>query len=440
MKTQQEFKDELLRRKQAQTAAQRRRSRVIITCTSLILCLVLLAGLILKPATVVNAADLMANIRPRPVTGKDADDAFIHSQTDFALRLMRECNSEKNTLISPLSVMLALSMTANGAGGQTKAEMEAVLGMTTQELNAYLHNYVNHLTTSKTAKLAIANSVWYRDADYLQVNPAFLQTAMDYYAADAYKAPFHYQTVQDMNNWVKENTDGMIDWIIDEINPDNELFLINALMFDAKWSTPYRQESQIRPGTFHAANGTDQNATMMHGTENTYLRDANATGFLKYYEDHRYAFVALLPNEGVSVSDYLNSLTPEALLQTLSTHRAATVYTAMPKFSYDYGIALSDTLKSMGMPTAFDKDYADFSPMATADRRNLFIGKVLHKTHITVDTEGTRAGAVTSASIDSITDALTEVYEVTLDRPFVYLILDTETNLPIFIGTVMSVS
>ena len=75
MKTQQEFKDELLRRKQAQTAAQRRRSRVIITCTSLILCLVLLAGLILKPATVVNAADLMANIRPRPVTGKDADDA-----------------------------------------------------------------------------------------------------------------------------------------------------------------------------------------------------------------------------------------------------------------------------------------------------------------------------------------------------------------------------
>ena len=112
----------------------------------------------------------------------------------------------------------------------------------------------------------------------------------------------------------------------------------------------------------------------------------------------------------------------------------------MPKFSYDYGIALSDTLKSMGMPTAFDKDYADFSPMATADQRNLFIGKVLHKTHITVDTEGTRAGAVTSASIGSATGALTAVYEVTLDSPFVYRILDTETNLPIFIGTVMSVS
>lgn len=440
MRSQQEFKAELMHRVQQQTAAKHRRGRMLITCTSVILCLALFAGILLKPATVANAMDLMANIRPRSVAGKDADDAFIKSQTDFALRLMRACNGENNTLISPLSVMLALSMTANGADGQTKTEMEAVLGMTTQELNAYLHNYVNQLTASETIKLSIANSIWYRDADYLHVTPTFLQTAMDYYSADAYKAPFDGQTVQDINNWVKENTDGMIDGIIDEIKQENELFLINTLMFDAKWAQPYTQESQIQPGTFHAADGNDQNATMMHSTEYTYLQDANATGFLKYYEDYRYAFVALLPNEGVSVSDYVNSLTPESLLHTLSTQREATVFTAMPKFSYDYETVLNDALKSMGMPTAFDKDYADFSPMATADERNLFISKVLHKTHITVDVEGTRAGAVTSVAVDSATGALTEVYEVTLDRPFVYLILDTETNLPIFMGTVMSVS
>lgn len=439
MKTQNEFKEELLRRTEQRTAASRRRNKIILTCTSFLLCLVLLAGILLRPATVANAADLMANIKARPVTGKDADEAFIHAQTDFALRLLRSCSSEKNTLLSPLSVMLALSMTANGADGQTKSEMEAVLGMTTQELNAYLYSYVNQITGSKTVNLAIANSVWYRDADHLHVNPAFLQTALDYYAADAYKAPFDDQTVKDVNNWVKENTDGMIDRIIDEINGENEMFLINALMFDAKWAQPYSNEHDVKPGTFHAADGTDQSATMMHGSEDTYLQDSLATGFIKYYEDHRYAFVALLPNEGVSVSDYVNSLTAESLQTMLSSARSAMVFTVMPKFSYDYKIDLNDTLKAMGMPTAFHQDYADFSSMATADQRNLYISKVLHKTHITVDTEGTRAAAVTSVTF-SATGGFLESYEVTLDRPFVYLILDTETNLPIFMGTVLSIS
>lgn len=440
MKTQNEFKEELLRRTEQRAAANRRRNKIVLTCTSFLLCLVLLAGILLRPATVANAADLMANIKARPVTGKDADEAFIHAQTDFALRLLRSCSSEKNTLLSPLSVMLALSMTANGADGQTKAEMEAVLGMTTQELNAYLCSYVNQITGSKTVNLAIANSVWYRDADHLHVNPAFLQTALDYYAADAYKAPFDDQTVKDVNNWVKENTDGMIDKIVDMIRDETEIYLINALMFDAKWYETYKQESQIRPGTFHAADGTDQSATMMHGSEDTYLQDSLATGFIKYYEDHRYAFVALLPNEGVSVSDYVNSLTVESLQAMLASARSAMVFTVMPKFSYDYKIDLNDTLKAMGMPTAFHQDYADFSSMATADQRNLFISKVLHKTHITVDTEGTRAGAVTSVTIDSATGGYPESYEVTLDRPFIYLILDTETNLPIFTGTLMSLT
>lgn len=439
MKDQKEFKEEMLRRVGVKKAGKQRRMKIFTVCTSFALCLVLLAVILLQPTAAVKAANLMNGIKPNAVEPIDPDALFSVSQTDFALRLFKACASDQNTLVSPLSVMLALAMTANGADGQTKAEMEALLGMPIDDLNRYLYSYVNRLPTSEKAKVSIANSIWYRDDPTLTVNKPFLQTNADYYGASAYKALFDDSTIRDINNWTKEKTDDMIDQIIDRINDDTMLYLINALVFDAKWERPYKDSTQIHEGaTFTAHDGTEQKVTMMHQLESKYLSDSLATGFMKPYAGSDYAFAALLPNEGVSIEEYVEFLTAEGLQKALNGAQNTSVFAAMPQFSYDYDIELRDVLRELGMPTAFDGTLADFTPMGKSDRGNLFIGSVLHKTHITVDTQGTRAAAVTK--VEMMTEgAYSPEYMVTLNRPFVYLIVDTQTNLPLFIGTVLSI-
>ncbi|MDD4657811.1 MAG: serpin family protein, partial [Eubacteriales bacterium] len=189
----------------------------------------------------VQAADLMTGVSGKSVQGKNTDTKFIGNTADFSLELFKKTSSEeKNSLISPLSVLLALAMTANGADTQTLSEMETVLGgdIGLEELNEYLFSYVQNLPRDKKARVDIANSIWFQeDEDQLLVERDFLQKNADYYNAAAYKSPFDGQTLKDINNWVKENTDGMIDKILDQISPAAVMYLINAVVFDAQWDT-----------------------------------------------------------------------------------------------------------------------------------------------------------------------------------------------------------
>ena len=129
-------------------------------------------------------------------------------------------------------------MTANGAANETLSQMEEVLGkdIPLEELNEYLYYYVNNLPSEEKSKLNIANSIWFRDdEDRLTVEKDFLQKNADYYNAAIYKSPFDDQTLQDINYWVKTNTDGMIDKILEKIDDDSIMYLINAIVFDAEW-------------------------------------------------------------------------------------------------------------------------------------------------------------------------------------------------------------
>jgi serpin B len=391
-------------------------------------------------ATPVQAADLMEGIQANEVTGKELDDAFVNSQMRLAVELFRASVNEskdENVLISPLSIQLALAMTANGAAGKTKAEIESLLGgdIKLEDLNEYLYTYVNSLPSGETCKLQIANSIWFRDNENrLQVEQGFLQRNADYYGAQAHKTPFDAQTLKDINSWVEDHTDGMIDKILDRIEDDAVMYLINALVFDAQWQTVYNK-SQIGKGTFTNILGEEVSVDMMHSEEMTYLQDSLATGFMKPYQDGKYSFAALLPNEGVDLYDYISGLTGEGLLEVLNNAQSGTVIATMPKFSYEYDLSMNDALKKLGMPTAFDGKSADFTKMAHSSRGNIYIGDVLHKTFIAVDELGTKAGAVTKVEMNDRCALVTE-WVVTLDRPFVYMIIDNETNLPVFIGTV----
>ena len=407
------------------------------------LLLVLAFSLGLTACSQVSANDLMKDVPAKAVDVLPDMDAGAAAAADFGVRLFKTSMEEgKNTLISPLSVLYALAMTTNGADGETLAQMEQVLGMDVDNLNSYMLAYLDLLPESKDYKMSLANSIWFKDDPNFAVEQSFLQTNADYYGAGAYKAAFDEGTRNDINNWVKEHTDGMIPEIIDEIPDEAIMYLVNALAFDAKWADEY-EEHQIREGRFTMEDGIRQDVDMMHSEEHTYLEDDMATGFIKYYKDRKYAFVAMLPNEGVSVSQYVDSLTGEHLRELLNNPLDVTVFASIPKFETEYDIEMSEVLQEMGMTDAFDWRVADFSRLGTynVDGMNICISRVLHKTFISVSEQGTRAGAATA--VEMVAEGAMEIVEfkeVVLDRPFVYMLIDCETNLPFFIGTMMNVN
>lgn len=387
--------------------------------------------------------DLSKDVKKNPVTGKEADEAFTASQLDFAVKLFQNSMAEKgeNTLVSPLSVMSALAMTANGAAGETLSQMETMLGgaLFIDQLNEYLHTYVENLPSEEKAAFHLANSIWV-DEPEITVTEDFLQKNADYYGASVFSERFDGNETRDrINAWVEENTHGMIKNILNEVPEAAVMFLVNALTFEAEWAVPFEKYA-IREEEFTAASGEKQLVDMMRSEENIYLEDKNTTGFVKRYEGG-YSFVALLPDEDLSIEEYVAGLTGEKLGKLLNNPTYTDVNIKMPKFEHEYDIGMNDILKKMGMTDAFDAMTADFSAMGESERGNIFVSRVIHKTFITVDNLSTKAGAATVVQMDAEGAIINpkEPKTVYLDRPFVYMIVDNETNLPIFIGAVTSI-
>ncbi|MCL2796935.1 MAG: serpin family protein [Firmicutes bacterium] len=392
-----------------------------------------------SPVGAFMAKNLMEGVVASEVTGSALDEAFKAAVANFSVELFKESFSVKeNSLISPTSVLLALAMAANGADGATLSQMEAMLGggLNIAELNAYLYSYIGALPSEEKSKLEIANSVWIKDGA-IDVKPAFLQTNANYYGAAAYRAAFDESTVADINAWCSENTDGLIDSILDKIPPEAVLYLINAVLFDAEWQKIYN-EKKIFDGVFNAANGKKQTVPFMLSEENRYLEGDGAVGFIKPYAGNRYSFAAVLPDEGVKVEDYVASLSGEKFRQLLQGVQNTQVYAEMPKFEYGYEIGLNGALQSLGMNDAFIPGLADFTSLGSAGG-DLYISSVKHKTFITVDERGTKAGAVTSVEFGVTSGGPSNYKYVTLDRPFVYAIIDNATLLPVFLGAVLEI-
>lgn len=406
-----------------------------------VLCIVVV--LIANRPVTVEAVDLMKGIYPQKVEIVTDLKESSEEVTDFGIRLFQAtCKAGENTLLSPLSVISALAMTANGAEGETLTQMEEVLGLNTEELNGYMYTYMSQLPKSETCQLQLANSIWFTDAETFRVEKDFLQTNADYYGADIYQRKFDRRAVDEINLWVSQKTEEMIPEILDEIPNEAVMYLVNALAFEAEWSSIYK-EHQVRDRIFTMEDGTQRNVELMYCDEYTYLEDELATGFLKYYKGGKYAFVALLPKEGVSVAEYVASLSGEGLQNMFENAADEEVYTAIPKFEMEYNVELSQVLADMGMINAFDVDAADFSKLGQDIRPdwNIYINRVLHKTYIQVGEQGTKAGAATVVEMAAggSSGPMEEPKEVILDRPFVYMLIDTENRLPFFIGTMMDV-
>ena len=177
---------------------------------------------------------------------------------------------------------------------------------------------------------------------------------------------------------------------------------------------------------------------MMYSIKNKYIEDGEAKGFIKNYAGGKYAFVAMLPPEDLHLSAYVAGLSSDKLRSMIINAKDEPVNVMMPKFTTEYEVEMSDILVMMGMEDAFHKDKADLKDLGTADR-NLYIGRVIHKTKIDVDEKGTKAGAATVVEVIKEAALIEPENTVHLDRPFLYLIVDTESYLPLFIGTTLHV-
>ena len=361
--------------------------------------------------------------------------------TDFALKLFKACYDEKeDVLVSPFSVMYALAMTVNGAKNNTLKQMEDVLGMSCDELNAYLKSYMENLPSDENCKLKPANSIWFTANKSFTVNEDFLKRNASCYKADIYEAPFDGSTLKDINNWVKKKTDGMIPEILEDISKDAVMYLVNALAFEAEWGEVYN-EDQIHKAEFNNVDGTKTTTDFMYSEEGAYLENEKATGLLKYYKGGKYAFAALLPKEGVTIDELVQSLNGKELHEMLANPEYTEVYAAIPKFEKEYGTELSNVLKGMGMTDAFDGGKADFTGLGISETNNIYISRVIHKTFISVAEKGTKAGAATVVEMAEGAAMFEEEPKVvTLDRPFVYMLVDCENDTPFFIGSLMGMN
>ena len=393
-----------------------------------------------------TSEDLTSKITRDPVTGKDTDPFFTEAMTGTALKMLKylsanETDRNRNVLISPDSILTAMAMAENGASGNTLSEMEKAFGnVSAEDLSRYLYSLNGRLTSSKSVKYHIADSVWFRKNE-ITVKDEFLKKNADYFKAQIFAAPFSDETLNDINNWVYNNTRGMIPSILNRLTDDNVLILLNAIAFEGRWMDEY-SDRQVSNKPFYNEDGSVQKVVnILSGRESTYVNVGGADGFVKPYAGGEIAFMGLKTPDGMTVDQFIQSLDADAFIQGYKDKTDKyDVITKMPEFKYDYDTSLVDTLKDLGIKDAFSDDFADFSGITPPDQP-VVISDVIHKTHIELDRCGTKAAAVTAVIVDKASSMPVEKEKknVSLDHPFVYAIIDTESGIPLFIGTVKTV-
>jgi serpin B len=381
-----------------------------------------------------------------PQVSPDTQAQLVEGNNAFAFDLYRSlAENGGNIFFSPYSISEALAMTYAGAKGQTESDMATALHFTlTQDK---LHPSFNWLdlelaNRGENAKgkdnegfrLNVANALWGQQ-DYKFLSP-FLDTLAINYGAGLRTVNFIKNTEQSritINDWVAEQTEDRIKDLIPQgsLNDLTRLVLTNAIYFNAAWLNPFDTD-KTETGIFYRLDGSAVSASIMKQVESMrYASGENYQAVELPYDGRELSMIILMPDEGTftEFEKSLDSTAFQEILQQLRTHE---VTLTVPKFQYESSFGLKDALSSLGMGIAFT-DGADFSGMNGTN--NLLIQDVLHKAFISVDEAGTEAAAAT-AVIVGLT-AMPQPAEMTINRPFIYLIRDNATGSLIFVGRVL---
>lgn len=365
---------------------------------------------------------------------------LVKSDNSFGFELMKIVteNQTENTMVSPLSVSLVLSMTYNGADTETKTAMENTLrlkGLTTDEINTN-NKYLSEALISVDSRIefSIANSIWYRNE--FPVLTEFISTNKEYYNAEVSALDFSNPASKNIiNNWVANNTNDKITNIVDNISSDIVMYLINAIYFKGIWKYQFDKSKNIKKA-FRYTDGSKNDVEMMQQeadlktlwNEDFYLVELP-------YGQGNFVIDLFLPNDEKNVSDIISNLNSEnwnMWMNAIGEPHKTTII--LPPFKFEYEKSLNEILISMGLGIAFDPNNADFSKINT--NKQLFISEVKHKTFIELNEEGTEAAAVTSVSV-----GVTSVGpggEIIFDKPFLFAIREVSTGVILFLGIVES--
>ncbi len=368
--------------------------------------------------------------------GTQADERFTGAVSGFSEKLFTACagiGGQKNLVLSPLSVIYALTLVSNGAADTTLKAFENLNGgIPVGEMNEYLYELAKKLGSTEESTVDTANSVWANESVF-ELSEDFIAVAEKYYAALARSENFgDPATLDAINRWVSENTDGMITDALDELPASAAMVLLNTVLFNGKWEEPY-EESDIRDGVFTNYDGSESDVEYMDSTEHTYFEVDGGVGFVKEYKDG-YSFVGILPDEDVGIDDFTAGLSLADIRSAMNS-QGEKVYVSLPKFEYENELPLTDILSELGLAEAFS---------AQANLRGLgsgfgdpYISSVLQKAKIITDENGTKAAAMTQVMV-MMTSAgpSSRPKVIELNRPFFYMITETETGIPLFMGNV----
>lgn len=362
----------------------------------------------------------------------------INSYNQFGFNLYQKLlKPGENILLSPVSVALALSMAYNGAAGETKAEMADVLlvaGLDPEQLNQSNKLLLLELQASDVT-VEIANSLWLRQG--VPFLPHFIQLTETYYDAQVSELDFaRADAAATINQWVKDNTNGLIEEIIQgPIDPLTIAFLLNAIYFQGDWSAPFAA-SGTRDDVFNTPAGP-VTVPFMHKTATfEYLEEEGLQAIRLPYGKGNMAMYIFLPED---LGEFHKSLTQEQWAKWRSAFTSDRGELALPKFKFEYEERLNDALMDLGMERAFDAFAADFSDMVERGDQ-AYISEVKHKAFIEVDEKGTEAAAVTSVEITLTSMPAAPSFSMKIDRPFFFMIHDQQTDVILFMGSVYNPS
>ncbi len=377
----------------------------------------------------ISPTDIEINLKSKEII--EADNQF---GTDLFKTIIEEENNIKNLMISPLSVSVALAMVYNGAEGDTKTQMEQMLhkyGLTPEEINQSYYDLIEALEShDPKVKFSIANSIFSND-DFT-IFDEFLQTNHTYYDAETQSLDFSNtsNTLETVNNWVKNKTNNKIEKILENVSPNDALYLINAIYFNADWTYQFdKNNTQDLP--FFQEDETELSVPTMIIEETFNYSNQPKFQILELpYGGEKYSMLILLPNEGYSANEVANSISCENLANWTSNMDKTDKVVLLPKFEFAYENSLSDNLKYLGMEDAFSPVKANFSLITDEP---IYISTIKHKSYIKVDEEGTEAAAVTGTTF-KVRENDPEIFNV--DHPFVFTIREKDTNSILFIGKV----
>ncbi len=392
-----------------------------------------------------GAAGIQEPMRPvltRTATAENSQTFFTRSVQQFSDQLFFVGSfQDKNAMLSPLAVLLALGMTTNGADGTTLDSMLDVLVAkegTLEQFNKANTHYLSSIKGLSDVQLSIANSLWLNNQ--IRFNQAFLTKTKETYHASAKNLDFSARSsLTAINNWVSDATRGTITSILDSMDPAALMYLINAVYFKGDWEKPFTKESTYAED-FFLKDASVRVPFMHQSTQLPYAKALDAQMLMMPYTNDRFALVAILPPEGTDLRAWLANQKSqggftERLFSSVGNLKNTRMELAIPKFEASYKDSLVGELKALGMSDPFDGAKADFSLMTESKSKPLVIGEVLHKTFIRVDEKGSEAAAVTSVMIKMTSMPIREELELSFDRPFFYAIIDREAKIPLFMGT-----